>query len=155
MVVILLGLLVLDLLWRYRVVLSTHSAIVVTAIWALQRLAAYEAPYQLVCDAFSVPPQHRKSLYDVATAALTKSFATYVPQYQGDRTALDISSLDPGDGDDAVSGWGGLVGVSSRFAEVVRIAANRAVAPPQAAPAEKIAWPARRKFAAERSRHFT
>lgn len=36
-------LLVLDLLWRgYRIVLSTQSPIVVTAVWALQRLAAEE-----------------------------------------------------------------------------------------------------------------
>jgi hypothetical protein len=121
-------LLVLDLLWRgYRVVLSTHSPIVVTAVWALQRLAAHAAPYQLVCDAFSVPAQYRKSLYAVASTALDRSFATYLLQYKGDRTtAIDISSLDPGDDDDAVSGWGGLAGFSSRFAESVRNAANRA-----------------------------
>ncbi|HEX7842959.1 MAG TPA: AAA family ATPase [Kofleriaceae bacterium] len=120
-------LLVLDLLWRgYRVVLSTHSPIVVTAVWALQRLAAYDAPYQLVCDAFSVPVPYRKSLYDVASTALTKSFATYLLQYQdGKTTAIDISSLDPSDEDDAVSGWGGLAGFSSQFAESVREAANR------------------------------
>jgi hypothetical protein len=119
-------LLVLDLLWRgYRVVLSTHSPIVVTAIWALQRLAAHAAPYQLVCDAFSVPTQYRNNLHAVASAALTKSFATYLLQYKDDQaTAIDISSLDPGDDDDAVSGWGGLVGFSSRFAESVRNAAN-------------------------------
>jgi|SRR5215510_3086051 len=121
-------LLVLDLLWRgYRVVLSTHSPIVVTAIWALQRLAAHAAPYQLVCDAFSVPTQRRTSLRDVASAALDRSFATYLLHYQDGKTsAIDISSLDPGDEDDTVSGWGGLVGFSSQFAESVRNAANRA-----------------------------
>jgi hypothetical protein len=119
-------LLVLDLLWRgYRVVLSTHSPIVVTAIWALQRLTATAAPYQLVCDAFSVPTAYRKSLYAVASTALTKSFATYLLQYDGDRAAaIDISSLDPGADDDAVSGWGGLAGFSSSFADAVRRAAN-------------------------------
>ena len=120
-------LLVLDLLWRgYRVVLSTHSPIVVTAIWALQRLAAHEASYQLVCDAFSVPPQYRTSLRAVAEAALTKSYATYMLAYSGTNqvTATDISSLDPGSDDDAVSGWGGLAGFSSQFAESVRDAAN-------------------------------
>lgn len=123
-------LLVLELLWRgYRVVLSTHSPIVVTAIWALQRLTANHASYRLVCDAFSVLPKYRTSLRPVAEAALTKSFATYLLQYEGDKTtAIDISSLDPGDDNDAVSGWGGLAGFSSRFAESVRIAANRAAA---------------------------
>jgi hypothetical protein len=119
-------LLVLELLWRgYRVVLSTHSPIVVTAVWALQRLAAHAAPYQLVCDAFSVPPPYRKSLYNVASAALDRSFATYVLQYEGDRTtAVDISTLDPDDANDAIAGWGGLAGFSSRFGDAVRRAAN-------------------------------
>jgi hypothetical protein len=119
-------LLVLDLLWRgYRVVLSTHSPIVVTAVWALQRLAAHAAPYRLVCDAFSVPTQYRKSLYAVASTALNKSFATYALQYDGDQTtAVDISSLDPGNDDPAISDWGGLTGFSSRFGESVRKAAN-------------------------------
>lgn len=122
-------LLVLDLLWRgYRVVLSTHSPIVVTAVWALQRLAATHASYQLVCDAFSVPIKDRPSLRPVAEAALGKLFATYVLSYDRDNqvTARDISSLDPGDDDDAVSGWGGLAGFSSRFAESVRDAVNGA-----------------------------
>jgi putative AbiEii toxin of type IV toxin-antitoxin system len=121
-------LLVLDLLWRgYRVVLSTHSPIVVTAVWALQRLAASKASYKFVCDAFAVPPEYRTSLRPVADAALQKSFATYALQYEGDRTtAVDISSLDPSADDDAVSGWGGLAGFSSQFGESVRRAANSA-----------------------------
>jgi hypothetical protein len=121
-------LLVLDLLWRgYRVVLSTHSPIVLTAVWALQRLAASGASYQMVCDAFSVPKSYRTSLRGVAEAALEKSYATYVMSYTGKQvTANDISSLDPGDPNDAVSGWGGLSGFSSRFAESVRRAVNAA-----------------------------
>jgi AAA ATPase domain len=121
-------LLVLDLLWRgYRVVLSTHSPIVITAIWALQRLAATRASYQLVCDAFSVNTEHRTSLRKVAEVALTKTYATYLLAYEGDTshvTASNISSLDPGSDDDAVSGWGGLAGFSSRFGDAVRRAVN-------------------------------
>lgn len=121
-------LLVLDLLWRgYRVVLSTHSPIVVTAVWALQRLAEHAASYQLVCDAFSVPSQYRNSLKAVVTTALAKEFATYALQYKGGQTeALDISRLDPGSDNDAESGWGGLAGFSTRFGESVRRAANSA-----------------------------
>ena len=36
----------------------------------------------------------------------------------------DISTLDPGDEDDDISGWGGLAGFSSRFGETVRRVAN-------------------------------
>lgn len=121
-------LLVLDLLWRgYRVVLSTHSPIVVTAVWALQRLAAVGASYHSVCDAFSVPAKYRTSLREVASTALQRSFATYVLQFERDQTtATDISSLDPDDNDAAVSEWGGLAGFSSRFGESVRNAVNDA-----------------------------
>jgi len=123
-------LLVLDLLWRgYRVVISTHSPIVVTAVWALQRLAEHKAPYQRVCDAFSVPAEHRQRLRKVASSALHSSFATYVLRYEGAQaTALDISTLDPSDERDAVSGWGGLAGFSSQFGESVREAVNNAPA---------------------------
>lgn len=49
-------LLVPDLLWRgYRVVLSTHSAHVLTAIWMLRRLQEHAARWQLVCQAFEAP----------------------------------------------------------------------------------------------------
>jgi AAA domain, putative AbiEii toxin, Type IV TA system len=122
-------LLVLDMLWRgYRVVLSTHSPLVVTAAWALQRLASYDAPYKLVCDAFSVPTQARTSLKPVAEAALQKRIQTYILAYDENIqvAARDISTLDPEDEDDAVAGWGGLAGYSSRFGEAVREAANRA-----------------------------
>lgn len=116
-------LLVLDLLWRgYRVVLSTHSPIVLTAVWALQQLAAHGASYQLVCDAFAVPKAARASLRPVAEAALTKHYATYSMAYRDDGTvtSTDISSLDPGADDDAISGWGGLSGFSSAQADAVR-----------------------------------
>lgn len=116
-------LLVLDLLWRgYRVVLSTHSPVVLTAVWALQQLAKHDAPYQLVCDAFNVPPSARTSLRPVTETALRKSYATYVMQYakDGTVTAADISTLDPGADDDVVSGWGGLAGFTSTLADAVR-----------------------------------
>jgi len=35
-------------------------------------------------------------------------------------TSTDISSLDPGADDDAISGWGGLSGFSSAQADAVR-----------------------------------
>lgn len=119
-------LLVLDLLWRgYRVVLSTHSPVVLTAVWALQQLALRRAPYQLVCDAFSVPPSERTSLRPVTEAALGKTYATYVMQNADNGTvaATDISTLDPGADEDAVSGWGGLAGFTSSLADAVRRAA--------------------------------
>jgi len=118
-------LLVLDLLWRgYRVVLSTHSPLVLTVVWMLRRLRDTKARWQLVCDAFGV--ENRIALKSVAQAALKKKVKAYLLAFGDDRKvrSKDISSLDPGAEDDDVSGWGGLTGFSSRFGDVVRTAVN-------------------------------
>jgi hypothetical protein len=118
-------LLVLDLLWRgYRVVLSTHSPVVVTAVWMLRRLQEMEARWQLVCDGFGVA--NKASLQKVARAALKKELRTHLLSFgdDGKVSSKDISDLDPGSEDDDVSGWGGLTGFTSRFGDAVRRAVN-------------------------------
>ncbi len=118
-------LLILDLLWRgYRVVLSTHSPLVLTVVWMLRRLREVRARWQLVCDAFGV--ENRGPLKKVAQTALQKNVRAYLLSFSGDHRvrSKDISSLDPGADDDEVSGWGGLTGFSSRFGDAVRQAVN-------------------------------
>lgn len=127
--VTLVMLLCLDLLWRgYRVVLSTHSPLVLTVVWMLRRLREAGAPWQSVCDAFGV--ERTQQLRKVAESALNKSnqLKTHLLSFdsQGRVSSKDISSLDPGSEDDDVSGWGGLAGFSSRFGETVRRAVNGA-----------------------------
>jgi hypothetical protein len=121
-------LLVLDLLWRgYRVVLSTHSPIVLTVVWMLRRLRESNARWQLVCDAFGVG--NRAPLKKVAEAALEKDVYAHLMYFDDAKVySKDISSLDPGAEDDDVAGWGGLTGFSSRFGDAVRQAANEAEA---------------------------
>lgn len=118
-------LLTLDLLWRgYRVVLSTHSAHVLTAIWMLRRLQSLGARWQLVCEAFAV--EASQQLQKVASAALQKSYRVHLLEYTGDGQVRgkDISELDPDAEDSSISGWGGLTGFSSRFGDAVRTAVN-------------------------------
>lgn len=125
-------LLVLDLLWRgYRVVLSTHSPLVLTVAWMLRRLRETRARWQLLCDGFGVPSGHRRGLRAVAEKALEKDVRTYLLSFGGDGKvrSKDISSLDPGDEEDDVSGWGGLTGFSSRFGDTVRKAVNEQESP--------------------------
>ena len=122
-------LLVLDLLWRgYRVVLSTHSPLVLTVVWMLRRLRETGARWQLVCDAFGV--ENRGALKKVAEAALTMTVRSHLLSFgrDGKVRSKDISSLDPGAADDDVSGWGGLTGFSSRFGDAVRQAVNEMTA---------------------------
>lgn len=118
-------LLVLDLLWRgYRVVLSTHSPHVLTAIWMLRRLQEHNARWQLVCQAFGVEPSQQ--LQRVAIAALKKDYRVHLFAFDssGKVRSTDISNLDPEDPDDRISGWGGLTEFSSGFGDAVRDAVN-------------------------------
>ncbi len=120
-------LLVLDLLWRgYKVVLSTHSPLVLAAVWMLGRLRATHARWQLVGEAFGVDPSGRAALKKVAEAALKAEVRVYLLAFQADRTVTskEISSLDPGADDADISGWGGLTGFGSRFGDTVRKAVN-------------------------------
>ncbi|MCG8556853.1 MAG: AAA family ATPase [Proteobacteria bacterium] len=118
-------LLVLDLLWRgYRVAMSTHSAHVLTAVWMIRRLREHGARWQLICDAFNVPPSQQ--LQKVARAALDKDYRVHHLSFDehGKVCSVDISKLDPGADDERVAGWGGLTEFSSRFGDAVRTAVN-------------------------------
>lgn len=120
-------LLILDLLWRgYRVVLSTHSPHLLTAVWMLQRLKDMKARPQLLCEGLGV--RVTKEMREVAEKALTKDYKVHLLEFSADKKvrAQDISRLDPGADDDRESGWGGLTGFSSRFGDAVRQAANEA-----------------------------
>ncbi len=126
-----LMLLCLDLLWRgYRVVLSTHSPLVLTVMWTLGRLRETQARWQRLCDAFGLDNNSHGSLKKVAEAVLDrrKVMKTHLLSFDDNRQvrSKDISTLDPGAEDDDISGWGGLAGFSSRFGEAVRRAANEA-----------------------------
>jgi energy-coupling factor transporter ATP-binding protein EcfA2 len=122
-------LLVLELLWRgYRVVLSTHSPLVLTVVWMLRRLAETEARWQLVCEAFGIGKGRQQPLKAVAETVLRKQFRTHLLSFRKDGlvSSKDISTLDPGSDDDDVAGWGGLAGFGSNFGDAVRKAANEA-----------------------------
>lgn len=116
------GLLVLELLSRgYRVILSTHSPVILDMVWAIRELRqipqkqAMKALSEIFCLA------HPSGVIkDVLKSALAKEYRTYFfdRQPRGVRT-LDISSLDPGDSDQNVAGWGGLSGFSGRIAQIV------------------------------------
>ncbi len=118
-------LLTLDLLWRgYKVILSTHSPHILTALWMLQRLKEHQGRWQLVCEALGVPRSPQFKL--VAEAVLTKTYRAHLLAFGDDAKvrATDICSLDPGADDPKIAGWGGLTELSSRFGDAVRQAVN-------------------------------
>lgn len=104
-------LLVLELMRRgYKVVLSTHSPVVLDMVWALQefkKLGSSEASVRQVFDLSSTPDAKK-----IAQSALTKDYAVYF--FDRDGSVMDISNLNPGAMDTAESEWGGISGFSTR-----------------------------------------
>jgi AAA domain, putative AbiEii toxin, Type IV TA system len=116
------GLLVLELLSRdYRVVVSTHSPVMLDLVWAIQQLKEVARPVALkVLQAVFGLPRLSTQIQKVLTSALEKSYRTYAFERGPSGVAVrDISQLDPGSDDPLISGWGGLSGYSGRIAELV------------------------------------
>ncbi len=116
------GLLVFELLHRkYRVVISTHSPVILDLVWAIQQLQGVVAKRasRALKEVFALDTLSPQ-LKAILDEAMKKDYRTYF----FDRTAKgvvarDISTLDPAAEDSAVSGWGGLSGFSGRIAEAV------------------------------------
>ncbi|MDC3953409.1 AAA family ATPase [Polyangium jinanense] len=122
------GLLVLELLVRdYRVILSTHSPVVLDLVWAIRELSstAPDNGVKALCDIFNID-QLTVSMPALLKSALQKKYRTYYfhPTNSGVITE-DISTLDPGSSDPSVAGWGGLSGFSGRIAQIVGEAVSR------------------------------
>lgn len=117
-------LLVLDLLWRgYRVVVSTHSPLMLDMVWAIRQLREHKARWQLLSSAFEIAQP--RAVQSVMEHALKCDYRVFFMRYgKGVVYSQDISGLDPGSPQSAEAEWGGLTGFSSRFAEAVRIAVN-------------------------------
>lgn len=116
---------VLDLIARgQKVIVSTHSPAVLDVVWAMRELQQAEAPLAAFSDLFGLRDDLAglETLYE---GVMIKAFKTYLFEKAADGTeARDISTLDPGDEQDIVSGWGGLSGFAGHAAEVVGKAVN-------------------------------
>lgn len=120
-------LLVLDLIWRgYKIVISTHSPTILSAVWMVKRLQDYGSSWHKVCEGFQI--KKNQSMKNVAETALKAKYGVYLFHFDSDGKIVskNISSLDPGNDDDDISGWGGLIGFTSQFGKTVRKAANEA-----------------------------
>lgn len=104
-------LLVLELMRRgYKVVLSTHSPVVLDLVWALQefkKLGSTEASVRDIFELQSTPDAKK-----IAQSALNKDYGVYF--FERDGSVRDISNLDPGATDAAESEWGGISGFATR-----------------------------------------
>jgi hypothetical protein len=116
------SLLVLDLLDRgYRLILSTHSPVILDIVWAIRELRSVgeRAAVSALKEIFGIRRLDEK-IRRVFAGALRKEYRTYhFGRSAGGVNVLDISSLDPGDKNPDVSGWGGLSGFSGDTADIV------------------------------------
>ena len=113
--------LVFHLLARgYRVVISTHSTLLLESAWAIQRLKKSNATTKQFASAFGL----NTSAKDVATAALASTVRAYYLDYtvKGTVSSQDISSLDLFDDSPDVAGWGGLATFSEKLSNAVATA---------------------------------
>jgi hypothetical protein len=113
-------LLVLELMSRgYRVIVSTHSPTILDVVWAVREIRKSKAPVASMRDLFHFR-QWWPGLKELFDATQAKELRTYFFDKKSDGIHVrDISSLDPGHDDEAVSGWGGLAGFSGHVADVV------------------------------------
>jgi hypothetical protein len=115
-------LLVLELLRRgYKVVLSTHSTVVLDLVWALREFKQREGTEADVRKLFSLPASGQAK--ELGRTGLQKDYRVYY--FDRGQAVHDISNLDPGAESTAESQWGGLVGFASRTGELVAEVVNR------------------------------
>lgn len=112
-------LLVLELLRHgIRVVLSTHSPIVLEVVWGIQRLIEREAKPSSLLEVFDV--RGSTDLLPLAKKALQATYRVFSLDYEGAAViSRDISRLDPASESRAEAFWGGLTEFSTRVSDLV------------------------------------
>lgn len=110
----------LDLLHRgYRLLISTHSPVLLEAVWAIRNLQNNNSDVKYLYQLFDLSPTPPiTELFE--NILKNKKFSTYYFDQKEDGVEVrDISSLDPFDEDLSTADWGGLTSFSSKASEVV------------------------------------
>lgn len=110
----------LELLHRgYRLVISTHSPVLLEAAWAIRFLQEEKANVKYLTSLFRLEPSPsiEKILEDILKSKEIKTY--YFNRQPTGVFVRDISSLDPVDTDTSVANWGGLTSFSSQASDVI------------------------------------
>ncbi|NUO00298.1 MAG: ATP-binding protein [Saprospiraceae bacterium] len=112
-------LLCFELLERgYKVVISTHSPVLLELAWAMNYVQSMNGKAEDLATLFATKKASLKKLY--TNVIDNKSFKTYYFQRnKSEVLTKDISSLNAGSDDAAEATWGGLSEFSGRAAEVI------------------------------------
>lgn len=121
-------LLVQELLRRgYRVVISTHSPVVLDLVWTLQELKKHGGTESDVRRLLGL--EGSDFAKKLGRSALQKDYRVYF--FNRANAVRDISGLSPMAAEDVESEWGGLVGFASRAGEVIAAVVNREESKPK------------------------
>lgn len=110
----------LELLHRgYRLIISTHSPVLLEAVWAIRNLQNNNSDVKYLYQLFDLKPTPAiNELFE--NILKNKKFSTYYFDQKEDGVEVrDISSLDAFDEDLSTADWGGLTSFSSKASEVV------------------------------------
>lgn len=116
--------LVIELLWRgYRVILSTHSNVVLGLVWAIIGIQSLYPKYDdKIYTAFVNVLNVKKSkpIKEIFDSIIQKKCKTYSFNHFNNGVQIqDISSLDPASEDYNIAGWGGITGYSGIITDAV------------------------------------
>jgi hypothetical protein len=110
----------LELMHRgYKVVISTHSPLLLEAAWAIRMLQANQGTPEALFELFDLPNSPgMRDVFNAVLAEKTVNSFYFEPGEQG-VTTRDISSLDPCSEYDSIADWGGITQFSSRASDVI------------------------------------
>lgn len=115
-------LMVLELMKRdYKVIIATHSTTVLDLVWTMREIIESRGEVNDVRKLFDLKPSD--SEWKITSSALKKEYRVYF--FDRDKPVQDISTLDPGSEDDAVSNWGDLSGFTEKSSDIIAHVVNR------------------------------
>ena len=116
----------LELIARgYKLIISTHSPVLLELLWAMNYVKGLNGTPADLFELFSLE-KNSSMTTTFNTVIKDKSFATYFFEQNNEGVVVkDISSLDAGSEDNAISNWGGLTDFSSKAGDVIsKLVAN-------------------------------
>jgi len=110
----------LELIARgYKLIISTHSPVLLELLWAMNYIKSCGGTSNDLFDLFSLEKTGSMAS-TFKTIIKEREFATYFfEQNVAGVVVKDISSLDAGSDDSAISNWGGLTDFSSKAGDIV------------------------------------
>ena len=116
----------LELIARgYQLIISTHSPVLLELLWAMNYIKNHHGKPSDLSELFSLNKDNSfKATFE--TIINDKTFSTYFFEQRIDGVRIkDISSLDAGSDDKAISNWGGLTDFASKAGDIVsKLVAN-------------------------------